>query len=673
MKKLLLALFLLTLLSFVCLAEEPRAYLTEEGGLIVTSLPYEGDEAGSLVLGSGERLPIECGEDELKTYHTSGRYSAAVKDGCLCAGEPGSAKVELCLMSGESVFLQVTVKKAPSGIAVSPESAELPIGRSGTLKVSLPDGSAGTVFFSSSDESVASVDAKGRVTAHTPGEAVITLTTYNGKTALSHITVPLPDPAKVIIPETLTGYALESVFLPVSLEGGWNESVSGFMSSDESVCRVHEDGTVECLREGTCDITVTESRGAFAVCRVTVLPCAQSIRPAADRIFLYAGGSTVPQAVTEGGSGSYAVSANENDIVLCDGSTVTAVSAGETDVLLTAVGGAQCLCPVTVYPLPGELSLRAEYEEPAAGERMSMTLWENAGVYLPVHFRVSDESIARVTDEGSLSFLGVGSVTVTAECGGVAFEKTFDVKAPASAVAFPESDLLLGVGDRVPCEAFCLDGGGRILYSVSGSAVSLENGILTAREEGTALVRAYLSTGVEGTLSVEVRPAAKKILTDYDTACVGEGDWLPLAWRFDGGEYNLVSVTVGGDGVLYENGVLTGLKEAQNVPVTLKTAPGVSKTVTVSVLPAPESILPCGEPLPRSERFCSLVTVKKGESLLLTAEAEGLSRVSFSCVSRDPEIATVEDNVLTGLKKGTACVTVSAYSGASADVLVEVR
>ena len=81
MKKLLLALFLLTALSFVCLAEEPRAYLTEEGGLIVTSLPYEGDEAGSLVLGSGERLPIECGEDELKTYHTSGRYSAAVKDG----------------------------------------------------------------------------------------------------------------------------------------------------------------------------------------------------------------------------------------------------------------------------------------------------------------------------------------------------------------------------------------------------------------------------------------------------------------------------------------------------------------------------------------------------------------------------------------------------------------
>ena len=101
----------------------------------------------------------------------------------------GSATVTARAMNGLSADCDVTVTSAPTKISLSPAEGALTVGQSGQYEVTLSSGSSGTITFTSSDPSVAAIDQDGLVTAVAPGEAVITATTYNGKTATAKLTV----------------------------------------------------------------------------------------------------------------------------------------------------------------------------------------------------------------------------------------------------------------------------------------------------------------------------------------------------------------------------------------------------------------------------------------------------------------------------------------------------
>lgn len=91
---------------------------------------------------------------------------------------------------GVELWCDVTVKKAPTGIAVSPAKKTIAVGKTLTLTCTLPSGSASHVItYVSSNPSVATVSKSGKVTAHKAGKTVILARTYNGKKAMAAITV----------------------------------------------------------------------------------------------------------------------------------------------------------------------------------------------------------------------------------------------------------------------------------------------------------------------------------------------------------------------------------------------------------------------------------------------------------------------------------------------------
>ena len=135
-----------------------------------------------------------------------------------------------------------------------------------------------TVTWKSSDKTIATVDENGVVTAIAVGEANITATTNDG----SNLTAS----CKVIVNPTLaTSIALDktevelettqtaTLVATVLPELTTNKSAT-WMSSDESVAMVDENGVVTAIAVGEAIITATTVDGSnlSATCKVTVIP-----------------------------------------------------------------------------------------------------------------------------------------------------------------------------------------------------------------------------------------------------------------------------------------------------------------------------------------------------------------------------------------------------------------
>jgi len=97
----------------------------------------------------------------------------------------------------------------PTGISLDKESLEIEVGANATLKATLaPEGATGTVNWSSSDETIATVDAQGKVTGVAVGNAVITAKISDAIKATCNVTVKAAAPAPEYV--SLAKYTFES-------------------------------------------------------------------------------------------------------------------------------------------------------------------------------------------------------------------------------------------------------------------------------------------------------------------------------------------------------------------------------------------------------------------------------------------------------------------------------
>lgn len=134
-----------------------------------------------------------------------------------------------------------------------------------------------TVTWTSSDKSVATVDANGLVTGKAVGNATITAKTEGGVevTCEVNVTEPVHITSIVIKPAILemknkTSETLEVVITPAATT---DDTTITWTSSDEDILVVNENGTITAKNEG--DAIVTAKIGNFtATCKVIVGPAA---------------------------------------------------------------------------------------------------------------------------------------------------------------------------------------------------------------------------------------------------------------------------------------------------------------------------------------------------------------------------------------------------------------
>lgn len=220
-----------------------------------------------------------------------------------------------------------------------------------------------TCSFSSTDETVATVDETGKVTAVGYGECDIVVSAYDGMSSdTCHVTV------------YCTGLSLADQQLlvnrvctinPVYKNGykGITSEQLTWESSDPDTATVDSMGRVTAHATGTVTITasikdkvLTSNRLVKASCKVTIGRMAESIKTDADTVTLYEGemhqitAEVLPDDTTDKGL-TYSCIRESIAKVSATG-LVTAVSEGTTTVTLTAMDGSGITKDITVTVLP---------------------------------------------------------------------------------------------------------------------------------------------------------------------------------------------------------------------------------------------------------------------------------------------------------------------------------
>jgi uncharacterized protein YjdB len=112
------------------------------------------------------------------------KIAAVTKKGVVVGKKVGTAVITVTTSNGKTAKATITVKAAPDSVTLSKSgTVTLKRGKTLKLKATLPKKTASALTWKSSKPKIASVDQKGVVRALKKGTAVITVKTFNGKTA----------------------------------------------------------------------------------------------------------------------------------------------------------------------------------------------------------------------------------------------------------------------------------------------------------------------------------------------------------------------------------------------------------------------------------------------------------------------------------------------------------
>ena len=329
-----------------------------------------------------------------------------------------------------------------TAVTVTPASATLSaLGETARFTAEVRDQhgqvmSGAAVAWTSSDASVASVDASGLVTAAANGSATITATA-GSVSGTAGVTVSQQVSAVVVAPSVDTlvasGDTVRLVAEATDANGHGVAAVTEFewSSSDTLVARVDDSGLVESVVEGEA-VVKASAAGAIGQAELVVvaaLPAAVTVRP--DTVEFMALGQTVQLAVAVHDQLARTMAealvswASRDSLVAMVDSVglVTAVGSGVTKVIATA-GDAEGSAVVRVVQSAGSVVVAPQDAVIAPGDALRL----NAEAFDENGHRVegasfawssSDAGVASVDETGLVNGIAEGTARITASSGDV--------------------------------------------------------------------------------------------------------------------------------------------------------------------------------------------------------------------------------------------------------------
>ena len=212
------------------------------------------------------------------TWSSSREDNASVdENGVVYGVSKGEAKITARAAdgSGQYATYTVTVRQQPESITLSKESITLKTGNYVTLKATvLPDITDNkTVSWYSSDESVAKVNSSGRVTAVSPGTAIITCESQTHSYVYAQAVVSVYQPVTKLAFVEKNPYVAVGESITLSWEIGPDTATDTSVTlstNKESVLEVHQDGTVYGLKRGEAYVYVKANDGSGKEARIKV-------------------------------------------------------------------------------------------------------------------------------------------------------------------------------------------------------------------------------------------------------------------------------------------------------------------------------------------------------------------------------------------------------------------
>lgn len=296
--------------------------------------------------------------EEVATVSSTGEVTA-LKAGTAtitCSAVDGSGVTATCAVTVTQVLVS-SISVAPSQVALrTTETAQL------VATVSPENASNKELSWVSSDETVATVDATGKVTAVKEGDAVITVLAMDGSGVTSEVKVSVVPTLAERVVLNLTSLSLKvagtaTLSAIVTPETTTNKSVT-WSSSNEAVATVSPEGLVTAVSLGEATITATaaDGSGVTATCTVAVEPTlVSSITLSATSATLNKGENlTLTAAITPSDATDKSITWASSDVTVTtvnENGEVTAVGPGTATITATAADGSgvSATCAVTVH------------------------------------------------------------------------------------------------------------------------------------------------------------------------------------------------------------------------------------------------------------------------------------------------------------------------------------
>ena len=287
--------------------------------------------------------------------------------GLISAVGPGTAIVTAD-SEGVTSDVAVTVYFKLETIALDKTSTQIDIGEVDLLTVIYdPENTTDdkTITWSSSDDSIVSVNENGRITANKKGKAVITATASNGKKATCNVEVLVPIKIISFDEDVVTVPRSTKKKLSLTIDPDNTTDTLSWESSDTDVATVDKYGTVTAKKVGSTIITVTSSRGKTDICQVIVNSPASSVMLSKNYANLFAGkeldltAEMSPYDVTD----SITLTTSDSSVVTVVDGKVLTLAKGTATITATADSGAYDTCVIEVESDINNADIFLEYEE----------------------------------------------------------------------------------------------------------------------------------------------------------------------------------------------------------------------------------------------------------------------------------------------------------------------
>ncbi|MBR1820491.1 MAG: Ig-like domain-containing protein [Clostridia bacterium] len=370
------------------------------------------------------------------SYASTNEAVATVdRNGLVTAVNGGRAQIRLDAENGARASVQIEVKGAKvDTLALNTDTLTMEKGQITGLRPIFNEGAVDTsVTWRSADETVAQVDAIGRVVAVGGGNTRVTATATNGLTASAEVSVHVSGDALRIMPEEVTVGAgtyvrLGTYYLPADT----TDEVVSWASSDESVLQV-QDSALYAAGVGTAILSAFSRDGLGTSAIVTVEPPAAdfTISPAAATIDRGRSLTLEPRFLDENGnvdensSEHYVTWTSSNPAVATvENGVVTAVGSGQARISASADGKiASSLMDVRTLVEGVALNLDRMYvlrEDTVMPIQLEATVIPADADNTRLTWTADNDLVATVNQRGRVTLVGgygTATITATAESG----------------------------------------------------------------------------------------------------------------------------------------------------------------------------------------------------------------------------------------------------------------
>ena len=633
------------------------------------------------------------------TWSTSNASVATVTNGGLVTAVSSGGAIISASSEGRSAFASITVAPVPvASIDLAPDVSNVVVGQTTQLTADVRDASGapltGRVLVWSTDAAhVATVTSQGVVTAVGAGSATITASIDDKRASASINVTPRPVSAVILSPGQVTIFPGQTLQLSAIVTDDRGQVLSGkpvtYSSSNAQVASVSSAGLVTGISAGGVTITAT-SEGATGTASVTVAREPVAVVEVSPSTASIAVGQPVQLTAIARGAAGQVLSLTGRTVSWATGSPsiatisasgiATGVSPGTTTIIAT-VDGRQGSATVSVLAVPvASVVVNPPSTSVTVGQSTTLTATALDANGIPLAGRVvgwssSDNAIASVSSNGTVTGVAVGNAVITATVDGQTGTATVAVGAvPVASVVVSPTQPTLTVGQTVQLSATARDAAGQPLpgrvatWSTSAASVATvsSSGLVTGVTAGSATITATID-GQTGSATVTVNAVAQGVVTSVtvspSSATVNVAWSTTLSATARDGNGNPVQgaqITWSSSDpavATVSNGVVTGVAPGSvTITATSGSATGTA-SITVQLAPVDRIVVAPSNP-----------SVKPGQTVQLAAtlydqQDNVLTGRTVTWASSDATRASVDaTGLVTAINKGNVTITGSSGS-----------